>query len=298
MKSPYAIAVCLVAGVLFLALSVSVGSAEEDTPAQRAAAIEAAKPVIAAARKARQGDADTTTALREVRKTLDDYVDDVRKAHWESSKEGRSEALAVVWNELLTVAKYHGVDFKEAYILDSTPAIDGRYRIGLLPGDVWSTSPNTDAKTADQLRQLFTQKRPGGGPLREIKVWVYKWNTVYSGVGGENYKGLAKMMHEYDRDSTAKKGRKSSRSIGTRKINSEFSRAYYYFIEGFDVDEEQNLRRDNYYMKGDSISFNFEVITHIDPAKGDDDVTKWQAGEDDPEIEAVLSSLSSPPEKK
>ena len=60
-------------------------------------------------------------------------------------------------------------------------------------------------------------------------------------------------------------------------------------------DEEKRLRRDNYYMKGDNLTFNFEVITYMDPAKDDDAITLWQRGESDPEIAAVLESLVSNP---
>jgi hypothetical protein len=145
---------------------------------------------------------------------------------------------------------------------------------------------------------FVTQKRPNGQKLRYIKVWTYRWDTVYSGVGGENSKGLAKMMHEVDRDSTAKSKRKVSPEVTARKLNAEFSRVYYYFVEGLDVDEEKKLRRDNYYMKGDNLTFNFEVISYLDATEGDDEVTKWQSGDDDPEIKAVLESLVTNPGHK
>lgn len=287
---------CVLLAALALA-SVAGRASGEDDAESRKAAVASAKTVVADARKAKQGHPDAQKALKAARASLEPFMGDARAALKSGS---RADAagwffLTKLWNELLTVSAYHGLSVKGAYALRSDEILWKRYLLGLPANEAWSWRYNADSKNNDQLHMFVDQMRPNGKPLRRIKVWTYRWDTVYSGVGGENYKGLAKMMHEVDRDSTAKTKRKSSPAVTARKLNGEFSRVYYYFVEGFDVDAEQTLRRDNYYMKGDNLSFNFEVISYLDPTEGDDEVTKWQCGESDPEIEAVLESLAANP---
>ena len=278
-----------------LAVSSAPAAVAADDGAARAAAVTAARPVIAAARKAAQGGKETYKALKEARAAMEPFASAVRAGHWDESKGTKDAAFAVAWNELITVCEYHGVVGKPEYVLGRNEILWKRYQLGLPNGSAWSWKYNPDTKDNDQLHMFVNQVRPNGQKLRQIKVWTYRWDTVYSGVGGENYKGLAKMMHEVDRDITAKSGRKSSTAVNAKRLNAEFDRVYYYFVEGLDVGEEKRLHRDNYYMKGLNVSFNFEVITYMDPTEGDDGVTKWQCGENDPEIAAVLGSLVSNP---
>ena len=280
----------------------AVPSADAADPTDRAArdaAVAAAQPAVAAARKAAKGDKAACQALKTARESLEPFAAVVRGVHSHKTEGTRDPQLATVWNDLLTISEFHGVPGKPEFVLDRHEILWQRYYMGLPTGSAWSWKYNTDAKNNDQLHMFVDQKRPNGQKLRHIKVWTYRWDTVYSGVGGENTKGLAKMMHEVDRDSTAKSGRKVSPAVTAKRMSAEFDRVYYYFVEGFDVDEEKKLRRDNYYMKGDNLSFNLEVISYLDPTDGDDEVTKWQCGSDsDPEIKAVLESLTLNPAKK
>ena len=270
---------------------------ESKDPAARDAAVREAMPIVEAARKAAKGNADTCKALKAARASLEPFAAATRAAHWSEIGE-KSVAFANTWDALLTLSEFHGAPGKPEFVLDRNEILWKRYLLGLPIGNAWSWEYNTNAKDKDQLHMFVNQKRPNGQKLRQIKVWTYRWDTVYSGVGGENSKGLAKMMHDVDRDSTAKSGRKVSPEVTAKKLNAEFDRVYYYFVEGLDVDEEKHLRRDNYYMKGNNLTFNFEVITYLDPTDGDDEVTKWQAGQTDPEVKAVLESLVSNPNYK
>jgi hypothetical protein len=295
----HALLALTVLGCLSYATVVPAQGAPDDSkdPASRDSAVRDAMPVVAAARKAAKGDAETCKALKAARASLEPFASATRAAHWAESGD-KSVAFANTWNSLLTLSEFHGVPSKPEYVLDRHEVIWKRYLLGLPTGNAWSWTYNTNPKDNDQLHMFVTQKRPNGEKLRYIKVWTYKWDTVYSGVGGENSKGLAKMMHEVDRDSTAKSGRKVSAAVTAKRLSAEFDRVYYYFVEGLDVDEEKRLRRDNYYMKGKNLTFNFEVITYLDPMQGDDEVTKWETGETDPEIKAVLESLVSNPNYK
>lgn len=282
------------------ALTAAAAPAEvaaEEGAGRDAAVIEARK-VVEAARKAPKGQAETTKALKEARASLEPFASGIRAAHWDPGKGEKNVAFAATWNGILTLCGFHGVSGKFEFVLDRNEVLWKRYHLGLPTSTAWSWKYNADPKNNDQLHMFVDQQRPNGKKLRQIKVWTYRWDTVYSGVGGENYKGLAKMMFDVDRDITARSKRKSSNAVTAKRMNAEFDRVYYYFVEGLDVDEEKRLRRDNYYMKGSNLSFNFEVITYLDPTEGDDEVTKWQCGEGDPEIAAVLESLVSNPEHK
>jgi len=270
--------------------------AENDALARKKAVATAVK-VVKDARKKPSGDAETLEAIAEARAALDPWADSIRKAYWGGKAKDRDAAFGKVWNEILTVASFHGKKVKARYILAKTPIIWKRYLVGLPVGGKWMTSYTGSGEVSSQLNMFIRQERPGGVLLREIKIWTYSWNTVYSGVGGENSKKLAKVMHEVDRDSVARKGRKASKGVKARRLNKEMKRVYYYFVEGLNVGAEAHLRRQSFYFKGEhAYTYCFEVITHLDPVKNDDRVTTWQTEADRREFDAVMASLVPNPD--
>ncbi len=145
---------------------------------------------------------------------------------------------------------------------------------------------------SDQLVATITQKRPSGSTLRIIKLWRYKWDTNYSGVGGENYKKLAEAIWVTDRRVARLTGGKASSSLRVKKLSRAFPRAYYYEVEMFDEDLETQVRRREYYIKGKSATFNFEITDLWAKAADDDPLTRFQVEGEGVELMHFLESLT------
>ena len=142
----------------------------------------------------------------------------------------------------------------------------------------------------------MTRSRPNRKLLRRIKLWRYRWDTRYSGVGGENYKQLAEEIFEIDREIAKDHGFKASKKLTIKKLNREFSRAYYYFMEEIDKELKAKVRTHNYYIKGKTATFNFEVTDVLAVYENDDDVTRWLTTEEGPEVMALLRSVARNPD--
>ncbi len=280
---------CLAAALLF-----GPAHAEEGDAAEAVDPIAAATEIIKKARTVKQGDGDVKKQLKALLDTHRDAAKAVVTAYAAPKGSGietprGAGRLASMWNELLTVSHYHGLKPKDRYALRPFLQVRGA-RFGVPYSGLWTPGRGD----GDQLATQIYRKTPDGDTVRHIKVWAYRWDTIYSGVGGENYKKLAKEMHELDRDSMSKKGRKASTKVQTKRLNKEITRSYYYYVQGFDVDLEKTIRRRNYYIKGKNITLNFEVIDMFDPEEGEDPVTQWVRTQEDPETAPLLATISFP----
>jgi hypothetical protein len=209
-------------------------------------------------------------------------------------KSSEHRLIAGIWNDAVTVARYHGVAARPAYVLDTIPTFqDAGISLSFPSSDRWTY---TYTRKSQHILSIF-QKTAAGKTVCEVKVWFYRWDTDYSGVGGENYVKLAKVMLEADRAAMAGARVKASPRVQAAHLNPEFPRAQTYFVEGLDAEEGAYVRRLNYYLKDKSRTYNVELVVHIDALAGEDAVTTWQRTEACPEREALLRSIAPVPEK-
>ena len=283
--------VCAALGLSLLFAAAGHPRASGEDEGKAPTPFEVLTTAVENAKKAAQEDKEAVKALEEAMKLNADRVDDLRE-QFEAKKvvRGEDSRLSVLWNRAVTALHYHGEKTKHEYLLEYRRIWSkSGLAFGTPHGSTWTVKRGTGSQ---HVLSIF-QREHGGETICHVKIWRYEWDTVYSGVGGENYKKLAKEMHELDRDSMAKKGRKASRRVTAKRLNSEFSRAQYYYVQGFDVDLEATIRRRNYYLKDDSTTYNLELIEYLDPKKSDDAVSGWLRTVEGPERDAFLTSVSS-----
>lgn len=276
--------------VLAMAL---VGLAQAKEPPMLSEVVATAKPLVAMARRAERGSKEAKDALRKAAAALRPHEKAVRKGCWTVKKvPTRLRPFAEVWNEMVTVGHYHGVRTKGGYILERLRIAYHRLLAGVPVTSRWRWK----WPSSDQLSAQFRLLRPGGkSVLRYIKVWRYKWNTLYSGVGGENAKELAEEILDLEKIDARRSGRKVSKQITVRKLNRHFRRCYYYYAETFDEDLEEAVVSRNYYFKGKTATFCVEVIDR-EKQVTDDAVTFWRLEDEGVEVRAFLDTIRKNPD--
>jgi hypothetical protein len=281
----------VLAALLACFVATGPGRAEADGPSEKDA-VALLEKATEAARAATRGDKAAVKALAGALEAAAVHAGPLLKSTADGlSVPRRQEPFAAAWNEAVTVMRFHGGAPARAYVLSPVHSFSsGGIRLGLPVSARWSYAYTGED---DQHLLSITQKGASGETLCLVKLWVYRWNVVYSGIGGENYVGLAKVMHELDRDATLAKGRKVSPRVTTVRLNAHFPRAQYYHVEGFDMDEVRTVRRRNYYLKDRSRTYCVELIEYRDPAPKDDAVDAWQRdGDACPERRAFLESIA------
>lgn len=273
------------------AVTYAIAGPDKDADA-RAAAVTAAAPVLETARKAKPSDTPETAELqRALRATLD--------ALSKLKKGGAGDPeFASAYNEVLTLAHFHGAKPGESYIGEakSLRAATGTLRLALPAGRGWEceqTSPGFN----DQCWGTITKKIKGGVATRIIKVWAFRWDTTYSDVGGENAKGLAEDALLDDRLGMTKITSRSQRVV-MKSFNRAFPKAACYEVTG--IDEKLGpVHRRNYYVKGAGTTFNFEVIELHEPKPDASAFDQWQIASESQETNFVMESIDdSEPKKK
>jgi len=211
------------------------------------------------------------------------------------SKEGlKDPSVKATWNEAVSLAHYHGLKPIPDYQVEKRTTASYPVNFSLPLGRGWSLKDLVPQK-GDQRWAEITKTLPNGRVVRQVIVWVYLWQTLYSvgggkTIGGENAKELAETGMEFDRERFSKIKFRSNRIV-TARLSKGFSKASYYEIVG----EEKSLgdlRRRNYYVKGETATYCFEVLEFRKTAPEDDAWTKWQSEGDDPELALILESLA------
>jgi hypothetical protein len=212
------------------------------------------------------------------------------------SKEGFGNAeFQALWNDAVSLGHFHGVKKVPDFQLQTRDFSLQPLRAGLPVGRGWALKEHRIVPN-EQLCAEITRSLAEGRVTRHVKIWFYKWNTSYSGTGGENAKGLAEKDLENDREGMKKISFRSNRVV-TARLSRGFPKTSYYEIAGED-EKLGPLRRRNYYVKGKTTTYNFEVIEYRLAKPDDDPWTKWQVEGDDPELKAVLESLEDTGDRK
>jgi hypothetical protein len=275
-----------------LAMTAAAFLLGDPPPTSPAEAIAQARPLLDAAIKAAPEPNKDMKAFRE-------NGDGLRAAHAllkGQSKEGfKQAAFQGAWNEMVTLFNYHGAKPVPDYQLKAVRMASHPIQIGLPVGRGWTY---TDLDPGEDQQFWGTVKRtlPNARMVCEIKIWVYRWDTVYSGTGGENAKGLAEGAMGGDREGMKKVSFRSPRIV-TKGMSRGFPKTSYYEIVGED-DKLGPVRRRNYYVKGSNTTYNFECIEWRKTEPADDPWTAWQTSGPDPEVEAVLASFEDVGGKK
>ena len=202
---------------------------------------------------------------------------------------GAEHEYAAAWNDLLTLARHHGVATgKERHLVkERKPAfwnllatfpVSGRWRIEY---------PEEDQKSA-----VLTQKNASGKTIRTVVFYRYRWNTTYSGIGGENAQKLAEVLWKLECEVYAERARDASRSVEIRNLNKNVARSYYYFVRGPDPDDKREKRTRSWYFKGKRNTFCVQVIDELDASLATTELDRALQAEADPEIALVIDSIS------
>lgn len=223
-------------------------------------------------------------------KALAARADAARADAAKSEAQGRTHRkFGSVWNDALTALRWHGAPAPEYVTTGVTTFRDAGLTLRYPMGGCWCHEYSGDN---DQLLLTIKQKALTGAMLCEVRIWTYRWDTVYSGIGGENYVKLAREMLEVDRQGLPGKDTKVSARVMSTSIHAHLPRAQFYFVEGYDSEIEGRLRCLNYYRKDDARTYNVEFIVRLDPVEDEDPLTSWQRTDDDPERAAFLKSLA------
>jgi hypothetical protein len=255
-------------------------AAAGDGPMRRAEALELARKAVAEARTAERGKKEAKEALAAAIEPLRHHADPER---------GDLGAYGV-WNDVLQVGAWHGARIPTDLRLTEHKA--GGLRVSVPQSRRWKVL----GREGDQLAAKIVQAGPGDKPLRTIKFWTYRFDTVYVGareIGGENAKGLAESDLESDRWVSGKVRKRSTR-VTKQRLNAEVREANFYEIHHLDVDLEEDVHRRNWYFKGTNRTYNLEVIAHLGAldAPRVDPFLRWELEDGGPEVKAFLASVA------
>lgn len=243
------------------------------------------------ARKAPKGEKTVVKRLDTVVRALTPRVDALRATVSRSEALGRDNAIMIArWNDALTTLRWHGATAPAYAVVSKTTFAGFGLQLSYPYGTRWTYQYSGKN---DQLLLTLTQKSLDGAVLSVVKFWTYRWDTTYSGVGGENYVKLAKTMLEVDREAMVGPGAKASPRVIATSLSPQFPRAQFYFVEGDDADEEARVRRLNYYLKDGQRTYNVEMIVRTEAQPEEDPLTLWQRTDADPERGNLLKTLSS-----
>jgi hypothetical protein len=279
------------AAALLVAGWVAREARPEDAPTEEVT-LATLRAAVATARKATRGDKAAVGPLAAAVESLSKDADRVRRQVKEVPADVSLHlAFAAAWNDAVTALRWHGASGVPAYVLTTAQTFrKAGLSLGYPLGARWSVSYTGKN---DQHILTLVQRAPSGQPLCEVKVWTYSWDVVYSGVGGENYVKLARIMLELEREVMAGPGSKSSPSVTAKSLNAQFPRTQFYFVEGYDDEVKARVKRLNYYLKDDQRTYNVEFVVRVEAAPEEDAISAWQRSDADPERQAVLQALSS-----
>ena len=250
-------------------------------------ATEKIGPALQAAALADKGSKDQKPHIEAVKGALD-LLKGV-------AKEGeKDERFLSLWNKVVTLGEYHGVKGLPEYRTQDVtlPAYPIRGRIPVGRG-WWMGAPkdDMDGQLCGEILRNISDTRV----IRQVRVWVYRWDTVYSGTGGENAKGLAEKDMNADRGGMKKVTFRSQRVV-TARLSAGFPKTNFYEIVG--ETDGGPIRIRNYYVKGSTTTYNFEVREFRRTDTADSPFVKWQIAETDPELASILASLEDVAPKK
>ncbi len=261
-----------------------------DMPEPRALkkAIDDSADAVATARSAKQACPAAKTAVKSAMKVLRPHAKAMRIAYVKAEErmKGVYRQFAGHFNEALTLAAYHKVTVREAYIAYARRIGFGRLDSLIPVSPHWRWDFPEDE---DQHCVTITQARRSGGVLAQIEVHRYKWNTIYSGVGGENAEKLADVLCEIDDDIARDDGDKCSR-VKVKKFSRNFKRSHFYKVTYKDPAPGKPAVREEYYVKGRTATFNFQITYHQPKMKEPDAFTLWQS-KTRPESRWMLDSI-------
>lgn len=276
----------LVLPVLIIAAAVSKGVGplvagdKAETPAE---AMALARPLLDEAIKAEPQANKTTKGFR-VNAAL------VRDAHehlkGQSKKGLEIKEFREMWNEMISLGHFHNVSPLPDYEITSVEPRSIPLHVELPVGRGWTLIEPGDS----QLKAEIVKTIQPGRVLRKIRVWMYQWNVTYSGIGGENAKNLAEASLKNDQAALAKVVRRSDR-VATIRMGKGFPKTNYYEVIGEDK-ELGPVRIRNYYVKGKTTTYNFEVIEYRKTTEEDSPWIRWQCEGDDPELGWILETAS------
>lgn len=272
-----ALAACTAAGAL---------AADDNTlPANAAEALTRGTPAIDAARKVKA--AETPEIAKNLRRAVEWMQPFAKKTASDAS-------WSAVWNEALTLSRFHGNKPTADYTLKPATVADGIVA-GLPVGRSWSAEAGSPRPGHLQQYGGIQRTRANGGVATSISICIYEFNVLYTGsgrqggVGGENATGLAKEFLDYDKDMMAKV-ESASTSITAKPLSKTFSRAQYYEIVGRSKDSGR-VRLRSYLAKTSTRTYAFDVTQFLDPVTSDTPAEAWQNSGEDPELDAVLASI-------
>ncbi|MCP5070931.1 MAG: hypothetical protein GY946_30575 [bacterium] len=278
------------AALLVLAAAPATAQAKGDWPdlAELKKATAECRPFLEAARAAKRSSPEAKRAVKAGIAPLRPYAKTMRKVFArESARPGDHHWFyAYAFNELLTLGEYHKSRVREEYIGRWIGTGKGYMQMLMPARGQWGIKFHADE---EQHCSTLTQKDAKGRIISKVQVHRYKWNTLYSGVGGENARKLADDIRELDLESAKEDGDKCS-SVKVKKFSKHLPRSHYYRVTYKDPKIGFAIIRDEHYVKGDRATFNIVVVSYRQELQDADAFAKWQSTEQ-PELKWMLSTM-------
>ncbi len=270
-----------------LALAAPATGDENRLPANPAEALERAKPAIEAARTAKAG--ETPEIVKGIQRAVELMQPQV--------KAGSADAQwAAVWNELLTLARFHGRKPTAEYVMEPH-SILSRIACATPVGRGWrwkegQSGPNL--QSVGEIQRVLAD----GTVAAAVRVSRYSFNVVYSGIDGADSSGLAELFFGIHRADMAKVDSRSPKVLA-KPLSKGFKRASFFEVVGT-IPEGERRRIRSYFVKTSSNTYEFDAIEYRGAVpEGSPPVVDWQRNVQDPELDAVLDSIEErEPDKK
>jgi hypothetical protein len=268
-----------------LCVPATAGSDDNTLPKTFSEALKRAEPLIEAARGAKS--AETPEIAKGIRRAVD-WMQPFRKAGSESTN------FSHAWNEALTLSKFHGNKPTGEYILAPGEAIytgavqQGKLRYGTPAGRGWCWQDGQSGPNLQSWGEI-RHELPDGTLLAKIRVSVYRFSTIYSGVDGADATGLAEIFFKLHRGKMTKLVSRSPQ-VNAKPLSRGFPRANYFEIVGGHADDG-TVRMRSWFAKTSNTTIEFDAIEYRGASDGTSPVQDWQRNVQSPELEAALQSI-------
>jgi hypothetical protein len=269
-----------------LAAALAFGGDGHDgqLPKTPAEALDWSKELIEAARKAKS--AETPEIAKGIRRAVDWMQPFVGKG-------SADDSWAATWNEALTLSRFHGNKPTGDYVLRADSAVQDTIAFGLPTGGDWTFTAKYPGKGEQCWGEIV---RSGAGRMgAKLEIDCYRFDTVYSGVGGENATGLAKQSFGWYREKFTKV-ESGGKQVTAKPLSRAFDRAQFFEVVGQTAEGPARVRV--FLAKTKLRTYGVNAWQYRDVKEGDSPLETWRRGGDDPELEAILASFEEREAKK
>lgn len=289
-RSPFRI-LALFSAVTLVLVALLPGSAAADKipPVQRyQEAVDKFKPILGRLVRASPKDRDAKKTLKSTFDEMVELAEPLRAPVLGSTRwaKGAYSEFIKLFNRAVLLHGFFDTKCKEDFICWQLE-VGYRRMVMLIPAEMgwgWKWSKE------EQLSVTMTCRNRHRRMISEIEIWYYRWDTLYSGVGGENAKKLAERIRDIDVSKAKEKGGKVSR-IKIQRLSRDISRAYVYTIRDAKRTSDCSLIKREIYVKGRTATFNIATREAVKAHDSESKFDAWRRSSGDADLDFMLSSL-------